>query len=160
MQVFALPIGAIACVIVAALWIYCTPVTINPVANPTLLILCLISLIPVHELAHALIHPGLGLSRQTVIGFWPSRLIAYAHFDGKLSRERFLMILAMPVVVLSLLPLLCCLVLKHGSVTLAFFSSLNMLAAGGDLFGIGLLLWQVPRKATVLNEGWKTYWKV
>jgi hypothetical protein len=39
-------------------------------------------------------------------------------------------------------------------------SVLNALVACGDLFGIGLLLWQVPRAATVRNQGWRTFWNL
>jgi hypothetical protein len=44
------------------------------------------------------------------------------------------------------------------SVTVAFVSCLNMLAAGGDIFAVLMLLAQVPNRATVRNQGWRTYW--
>jgi hypothetical protein len=32
--------------------------------------------------------------------------------------------------------------------------------ACGDFVGFALILFQVPRAATVRNQGWRTYWKL
>jgi hypothetical protein len=42
----------------------------------------------VHELLHLLAHPKAGLSSKSVMGFWPKQMIAYAHYEGALSRNR------------------------------------------------------------------------
>jgi hypothetical protein len=64
----------------------------------------------------------------------------------------------MPFLVITVLPLLIALVTGHASILVAFVSSLNALGAGIDIFGVVLLLWQVPRHANVFNQGWRTYW--
>jgi hypothetical protein len=63
------------------------------------------ALILVHELLHAVVHPGYGFTDATVIGAWPSKLLFYAHYCGPLSRERFLLVFAMPTLVITGLPL-------------------------------------------------------
>ena len=37
----------------------------------------------IHELIHASLHPEHGRSHSSILGFWPSRLLFYAHFDGQ-----------------------------------------------------------------------------
>jgi hypothetical protein len=158
MQLFALPIGAAMCACVVYAWIHATPLIKHPVANLPAMIIGMFVLFPVHELLHAVVHPKCGISRRSILGAWPSRMLFYAHYDGVLSRNRFIAILGMPLLFITFLPLAVAMAFGHASVTIAFLSSLNALAAGGDIFGIGLLLWQVPRSADVFNRGWRTYW--
>src|SRR5689334_3433542 len=42
----------------------------------------------IHELLHLVAHPGNGLSRNSVVDIWPSRGVAFAHYDGEISRNR------------------------------------------------------------------------
>jgi len=54
--------------------------------NPFLVFLVVVViLIPIHELVHLLIHPKFGCSDKSILGFWLSRGIFYAHYEG-LSR--------------------------------------------------------------------------
>jgi hypothetical protein len=53
----------------------------------------LMALVVVHELIHAMVHPHGGKSDTTILGLWPSRLLFYAHYDGELTRYRFIAIL-------------------------------------------------------------------
>ena len=66
--------------------------------TPLRLLAVLVLLVPVHELAHAAVHPGAGLSDRTVVGFWPARLVFFAHYEGSMSRNRFLAVFAAPTV--------------------------------------------------------------
>ncbi|MBK9304774.1 MAG: hypothetical protein IPM94_13105 [bacterium] len=50
-------------------------------------------------------------------------------------------------------PLFACAIAGHSSTLLAFASTLNAFFACGDMFGVGLLLSQVPTGATVRNQG-------
>lgn len=160
MQCFALPLGIAACAAVVTLWIYLTPVTKTPVASLPLLLGTMLAIFPVHEVIHAFVHPQMGLSRNSILGLWLSRQLFYAHYMGDLSRNRFIAILVMPLFLISVVPLVVSTIIGHASVTVAFLSSFNMLASGGDIFAICTLLLQVPNAATVRNNGWKTYWKV
>jgi hypothetical protein len=94
------------------------------------------------------------------VGLWPSCLLFYAHYEGELSRNRFLAILAMPLVVISGVPLLASALLGQASIIPAAVSEFNTLAACGDAVGICFLLVQVPRRAIVRNQGWRTYWRI
>jgi hypothetical protein len=159
MQCFALPLGIAASAVLVLLWIHWTPVTKTPVVFPILLAAVMLATFPIHEIIHAAAYPGAGKSPKTILGVWPSRMLFYAHYDGELSRNRFIAVLGMPLLVMSIVPLLVSALVGHASVTIAFASAFNALAAGGDILGICLLLFQVPRTATIHNHGWKTFWK-
>lgn len=85
MQLFAFPIGIALLVVFAFLWqrcvvlgplhvpkVYAVPFALTTIASLPLLIL-------VHELLHAVSHPGFGLQPNTVIGAWPRKMLFYAH---------------------------------------------------------------------------------
>jgi hypothetical protein len=159
MQCFAVPLGIIACVIVGALWCFLTPLRNASFDSLGTLFIALIALMPIHELIHAAVHPGSGMSDDSILGFWPSRLLLYAHYVRELSRTRFIVILLMPLLVISFVPLLACALTGRSSVLLAFTSIVNALGACGDIFAIGLLLFQVPSDARIRNQGYRTFWR-
>jgi hypothetical protein len=80
-------------------------------------------------------------------------LVFYAHYAGELSRGRFLTILIMPFLIISFVPLIVCAIAALSTTLLAFMSILNAFMACGDMFAVGLLLFQVPRDATLRNQG-------
>ena len=160
MQLLALPVGIVASVAVAYLWFLLAPVGEEDPVSPGMLVLVFFAIIPIHELIHAWVHPRSGLSNSSILGFWPSRLLFYAHYDGELPRNRFIAILLMPLLIISFAPLLICTVTGSSSVPFAFASIFNALCACGDIFGAGLVLVQVPSNATVRNQGWRTFFKI
>lgn len=106
MQALALPIGAAFAFAVLYMWARYAPRPSFAFAGSFKILVVLALLITVHEALHALAHPSFGLSRRSAIGFWPSRLLFYAHYEGCLSRDRLIFILLLPTLVLSFLPLL------------------------------------------------------
>ncbi len=125
-----------------------------------------ILLIPIHELIHAFCTPSFGLTSQTLIGVWPSKLLFFAYYEGAISRNHFLLIFLAPFIVLSILPIGIVALAGVISLSPAVISSLVLLsllnggAASGDLLGFGLALFQIPAKAQVRNKGWRTYWMI
>lgn len=119
----------------------------------------IIVLIPLHELLHALVHPGWGLSSGTIIGLWLSKGLFYAHYGGSMSRNRFLLILIMPYLVLGVLPIILMGIWPMATLFFLLFSLWGSVLACGDLVGVGLILFQIPNSSAVRNKGWKTYWK-
>lgn len=118
-------------------------------------------LILVHEFLHAIVFPGYGIGKDTLIGCWPSRMLFYAFYDGPMSRERFLLVFAMPFLVISVLPLCIAATVPLPEIVtsiLAWFSIWNAIFACGDMLGFGLLLFQVPRRSIVRNKGWRSFW--
>jgi hypothetical protein len=159
-QFIAFPIGVVTAALVAVLWFAITPLR-NPQLPSSLLafLLLYVGIGFVHELIHAAAHPMAGRSEHSSIGFWPSRTVPYAHYDGELSRNRFIAILLMPLLVLSILPLLVAAAIQSSSAWVAQISSFNALLSCVDMLGAGMVLFQIPVHAIVRNQGWRTYWK-
>ena len=122
------------------------------------LLIILVLMFPVHELIHALLHPGNGCSHDTVLGVWPKKIIFYAHYDSAWSRSRFHAVLLGPFLVLSVVPLSVEAVLRTNLTWIAWLSILNGMASCGDIFAC-FLLFQVPRTAMLRNQGYYTWWQ-
>lgn len=168
LQVFAIPVGIAVASAVGYCWIKLgMPLSVKLAAQeaPWALAGVLLSfplLIVVHELLHAFVAPGWGRRRETIIGYWPSHFVFYAHYSGALTRDRFLTVFTTPFLVISILPLIAASLIPFTSKALAiagWFSIWNALFACGDWVGFFLVLAQVPKKALVQNEGWQTFWK-
>jgi hypothetical protein len=170
LQVVALPVGLLASGSVAWCWAQLLGTRIDfdsPAALlrfGLLLLLAFPLLIVAHEMIHAALHPHWGRSPATIVGVWPSRLVFFAHYDGELSRNRFLVIFVMPTLVLTLVPLALWAALLPAAPQvgwlLAWCGTWNALFSCGDLVGMALVLAQVPRNAVVRNQGWNTYWRI
>jgi hypothetical protein len=159
MQLVALPLGVVMCVSIGALWLWLTPLREYPLDSLGVVLGIFAATVPIHELIHATVHPNVGRSNASVLGFWPSRMLFYAHYTGELSRARLIAILLMPLLIISIVPLAACAVIGRSSGWLAIGSTLNALCACGDVFAVGVLLFQVPADAKVRNQGWRTYWR-
>jgi len=135
--------------------------TAIPIAIAIAMVLGAIALlIAVHELLHAAVYPGGWLSRRTIIGMWLSKGLFYAHYDGSLSRNRFVLTLLTPFLVLTLGIWLAEVVLRTGWGPLPAWSVLNAMFAGGDILATGMVVWQLPSRAEVRNQGWNTWWRL
>jgi hypothetical protein len=159
LNAIAVPIGAFFAYAVLVSWGRWTPFHSFTVEHSLVLLVQLALLFAVHEVLHALAHPGLGLERDSIIGFWPTRLLFYAHYEGCLSRNRLIFVYLLPTISLTFLPLLLAGVSGIGNNWLMLLSATNALVAGGDLLGAALLFVQVPAAAQVRNHGYKTYWQ-
>jgi hypothetical protein len=158
-NLLALPIGVFAALIVAALWFHVSPLQdITPAMSLPAYLLLVVGFVVVHELIHALVHPMAGLSRRSILGFWAS-LGFYAHYDGEMSRNRLVACLLMPLLVLSLLPLLVSAVTQVTFGWVAFVSALNALGACADLLLAGSILFQIPATAIVRFKSWRIFWR-
>jgi hypothetical protein len=158
-QFISLPIGIVSAALVLVLWFTITP--LRPATFTLTLVrfvLSVVGLVVVHELTHALVHPAAGCSPHSILGFWPKCGVFYAHYDGELSRNRFLVIVLMPLFVITLLPLVVSAAMQSTSSWLALVSSFNALISCGDMLAAGMVLFQIPANATLRNQGWRTYW--
>jgi hypothetical protein len=158
-NLLALPIGVVAAAIVAALWFLVTPLSdITPAMSLPTFLIFFAGLVIIHELIHALVHPMAGLSSHSILGFWAS-LGFYAHYDGEMSRNRLVACLLMPLLVISIFPLLVSAVAQVSSGWVAFVSAFNALCACVDLLQAGSVLFQIPATAIVRFKSWRIFWK-
>jgi hypothetical protein len=156
MQVLSLPVGLALALALGALWMTVTPLGDGPAPSVGECFAALLAVVPAHEALHLVMHPRTG---DSIIGFWPSRLLFYTHYHNRLSCRRYLAVLLTPVVVLSLIPLAVCALTATASPFFAVASVSNAVFASGDLFAVGLLLAQVPPHATLGSKGWRVWWK-
>jgi hypothetical protein len=112
-----------------------------------------------HELIHLLAHPKAGLSRDSIVGVWPRAFVFYAFYDNEMSRNRFLVMIALPFMVLSLGPVLLFWMSRKVLLWLVFVALINGIGSCFDLLVIAMVLAQVPSNAVIRNKGWLTYWK-
>jgi hypothetical protein len=119
----------------------------------------LTALFAAHELLHAFACPGLGLTARTVVGAWPARMMFYAGHLDPVTCRRYVVICAMPFLVLTLLPWVICWATHSNALLLRTFSVANALFCGGDLVVVAVVLRQVPWTGRVYNHGYSTYWK-
>ena len=135
-NLLALPIGVAAAAVVAAFWLLVTPLRgIVPAISLPAFLLSFAGLVVVHELVHALVHPMAGRSPHSILGFAPSPASGgfYAHYDGELSRHRLVAILLMPLVIISIVPLLVSAVTQVSSGWVACVSACNAFCACADM---------------------------
>jgi hypothetical protein len=164
-QLLAIPVAIVSTAVVAFLWATVTPVG-NPfgpfvasLPNIGFRVVCLVAVLAAHEFIHVLMHPKAGRSQQTVLGFYPSRMLLYVSYLGEFSRTRLLVILLMPFTVISLMPFILSALTQMASGWVAYVSVLNALLASGDIVAATIILTQIPSDAIVRSQGWKAYWK-
>jgi hypothetical protein len=158
----ALPIGIVAAGVVAVLWLAMTPLQVHDVTSTMSLRGFLVSfagMVVVHELIHVAVHPMSGRSPHTIVGIGGPSTGVYAHYDGEMTRNRFVAIFLMPLFVISFVPLLVAAVAQVSSGWVAFVSAFNAFAACVDLLDAGLILFQIPATAIVRQQGLRTYWR-
>ena len=158
-NLLALPIGAVAGIAVAVLWFLVTPLRdITPAMSLPAFLLAFAGLVVVHELLHALVHPMAGRSPHSILGFGPS-VGFYAHYDGELSRNRLVAILLMPLLIISIVPLLVSAVTQVASGWVALVSAFNAFCACADMLEAGLVLFQIPATGIVRYRSLRIYWR-
>jgi hypothetical protein len=163
-QLRAIPIAVVTTVVLAVFWVVLTPIVhvLGTLTFPLPIykfILCLLGVIVIHELIHASVHPKIGISENTVIGFWPSRMFIYTVYVGELTRNRCLVILIMPFTIISVVPLVFAAITQTTSIWVAYISILNALLACGDIFAAIMTMRLFPNGAIIRTKGWLTYWK-
>ena len=115
---------------------------------------------PMHEVVHALAYPGGLGSKNLVIGAWMRRGLCYVVYDSPLPRNRILIMLSAPFVVLSFFLVAVAGVAPSVWRLIALLVLLvHTAVCTGDFLTFVRLIKQVPTHALVHNDGWKTYWK-
>ena len=106
-QLLTFPLAFVAGTAILVLWLVLAPFA--PVSPGFVQILCVFAaLVPLHELTHAATFPQRAPAGHSTLAFSPLRLKLCAEYDGTLSRTRLVTSLVMPLLVISLLPVLVC----------------------------------------------------
>jgi len=132
---------------------------LSNIKNAPIALAIILVVVPIHELLHLVCFPGFGLGEKSIVGFWPKMFIPYVHYDGILSKKRFVLIASCPFVVLSITPLLISFIKPDVALVIVAVSYLNCLVCGVDLISIFFVVKQVPSDAVVRNKGFHSYWR-
>lgn len=157
---FSLCIGTVIGLFMALLWRTNFDNSI-PFGSPTWIeiLLVLATLTIAHEALHLLGFPSFGLNSKTVVGVWPEAGSPYVQYMSPMSRNRFLIVSALPFLVLSILPFAAALSEVGPIAQLSWISVLNCIGAGSDIFVFIQVLRSVPSKASVIESEESLYWQ-
>lgn len=158
----AYPIGIVAAGMVVVLWLAITPFQVQDVTSTMSLrgfLVLIAGMVVVHELIHLVVHPMSGRSQHSIVGAGGPTTGVYAHYAGEMTRNRFVAVLLMPLVIISFVPLLVAAVAQMSSGWIAFISAFNAFGACADILDAGLVLFQIPATATVRCRGLRIYWR-
>ena len=128
-------------------------------------ILGMLSFIPLHELLHLIWHPHFGMSEQSKLVIWPSKLLFGVYYEGCMSRTQWLLMRVAPLLFLSIFPAVFIAIFQYVAFSLAsktyveVVMVLNTVGCGADLAAIFVVLSQVPRSAWMCFRGGKAYWQ-
>jgi hypothetical protein len=119
--------------------------------------------IAAHELLHALLHPDGGRSNATVLILNWRKLQFGAYFDGRIPRNRWIVMRLLPILVLTILPQIVFLLvyprLTYAAETYLIILILtNSLGSGGDLVAALIILRQVPPGGFLNFHRGRAYW--
>jgi len=156
--VLSVPVSILLALLAAMFIIRYTKISSEGLSLAGLLLLSFV-LVVVHELVHVVTHPDRGMSRRTILGFWPSRLVFFAHYDGPRTKSNFLLCLIAPFLVLTVAPLIASTTASWDSWVIGTVMILNAALSSIDVLGFFFVLVGVPGGAWVQNRGWHTYWK-
>ena len=153
--------------IVSCLGILLIAVILNWAIQPSsgwMALLLLVTILPLHELVHALTTPSWGLSNRTIIGLQWSKglLLPYMYFDGIQPLWRMLLTGLSPVAMLTILPVivLCVMPLSAAArADLGFLAFFNAGISGGNVVMFFWLITHLPLAAAVKGDGWGIQWR-
>ncbi|MET7039184.1 DUF3267 domain-containing protein [Clostridium botulinum] len=115
-----------------------------------------IIIMPVHEILHSLPSPNF---KQTIFGFIPKGLVSYSFFKGQISRNRLIISLIFPFIILTIFPTIVLSFIRIKNNIIYVIIIINAVASYVDILTIFVLLLQVPKSTCIKNIGNKTYWK-
>lgn len=115
---------------------------------PEIFIPSLLGFIVLHEFVHLLTHPRAGLSSDSVVGILPKHGMAYASYQGEQSRQRLIVTLLTPLIVLTFVPFLLAPFTPPAIVTfLPILSIFNGVGSAGDILVTFMVIRTIPRDA-------------
>lgn len=117
------------------------------------MVLCLL----VHELIHAIFIPKVWRSEKTYWGF--NGLFGFVYTEEELTKERFLLVSIMPLILISFVFPVILNALGIWSHYLIFLSVFNAGGACVDLLNMVLVTAQVPFRGYVVSNGYSSFYK-
>ncbi|BBH20038.1 hypothetical protein Back11_13830 [Paenibacillus baekrokdamisoli] len=112
----------------------------------------------IHELIHLVLVPNFMKSNKTWIGI--QLFGGFVLTEEVMSRNRFVLISLSPFLVISIILPIIFGFFGWLNPTVIFLFFLNAMGSSVDLLSLTLILFQVPKKALIINCHLTTYWKL
>lgn len=112
----------------------------------------LLGILIVHEWAHLIAHPRMGFSRNSITGYDRKRSVFFAYYRGPISKSRYIYIVLMPLILLSVVPYALAFIWPQYVKELAFCSIANMIGAGYDLYLATSVMLRVPAGCVISDS--------
>ena len=162
-QLNALPVALVSMTITVGLWFLLTAAEslfLNFSFRMSVLsfLISFISVLICHELIHMFFHPGAGFTENSTLGFCPSKMLLYAFYGKELSRNRYLLILLAPFLIISFGLLIFSVFSSYLTIWILYSSVLNSFVSSGDILFTFQIL-KLPSKSIIRFKGNDAYWK-
>ena len=155
-QLFALPIAFGLAILIDLIY---SILSINIFHSYISFIYAALLIIPLHELSHSLLFPKSLISKDVLFGFYPKAFVFFTHYNGIITRNRFILILLAPFLILTVLPLIFIILTGNQNVFLAKMVFINALSSSIDLLTVIKTIKEIPKNGFIRNKGFKSYWK-
>ncbi|MFF0830493.1 DUF3267 domain-containing protein [Brevibacillus sp. NPDC003359] len=117
----------------------------------------ILALVIIHECLHLIFIPNFMRSEKTWMGL--TLFGGFVATEEKIPKARYILITIAPFIIISvMLPFLLG-IFGWLTTTFKFLILLNALASSVDMLTLFLVMKQVPKQATLISNGQKTYWK-
>lgn len=130
--------------------------TIN-ILDVVCFVLAMIMIVIVHELLHIIFIPNFAKSDKTYFGI--ALFGGFTYTSEKISKNRFIVISVMPFVIISVILPIILGVFNGLNGFIMFLIILNAASSYVDIFNLFIILFQVPKKSFIINNGFETYFK-
>ncbi len=143
-------------VIIAIKWFIIGERAMNPIYVPIGILLGLL-LMPIHEILHAVCY---GNGQKVYIGICLKKFAAFAVCHEKITRQRFIVMSLMPVL-LGIIPLLVFLLFPANAILSGIcipMGIIGMLSPMPDYMDVSIICKQVPKDAFIHTQNDGFYW--
>jgi uncharacterized RDD family membrane protein YckC len=160
LRVMSFPLGVFTALPVFFMWVLLTPRFDVSSSGPGYqLVVAYVSMELFGTFLQVSAYPGRGLTNQTLLGFWPSRLLLYCAHLSKATKRHAIAVSLLPFLVLGVLPPLIAAVLHISSGWLIFCSCLAAVLFGGNVV-LALPMWWLPSGCVIAGRGFQPYWRL
>lgn len=121
-----------------------------------LYIIVLFVFMAIHELIHAIFIPNFAQSDNTFFGI--NGLFGFVSTTEPIKKGRFIVISIMPFIILSVIFPIVLNLFQLLNGYMLFLCLLNAMGSCVDFLNIILIIFQVPNKSTVINNGFETFY--
>ena len=120
-------------------------------------ILILLALVPIHEMLHVIVFPDKISSTDIFIGTYRGAI--YVEYLQDIKKERFLLGLILPIIVLTVIPVLFLMISNINYPLLSKIAIMNMVLSSLDVLSFYGILRKIPANAKIRNKDSRSYWR-